>query len=96
MAAAIVALVWANVAPDSYEAFWHTETVAGIGAADLHLDLRDLVNDLLMALFFFVVALEVKRELVTGELRDRRTATVPVLAAVGGAVIPAASKATGS
>ena len=91
MAAAIVALVWANVAPDSYEAFWHTETAAGIGAAELHLDLRGLVNDLLMALFFFVVALEVKREFIFGALRDRTYAALPVAAAFGTMVGAAAS-----
>ena len=83
MAAAIVALVWANVAPGSYDSFWHTETAAGIGPAELHLDLRDVVNDLLMAIFFYVVALEVKREFIFGALRDRSYAALPVAAAFG-------------
>ena len=83
MAAAVVALVWANVDAASYDAFWHTETAAGIGAAELHLDLRDVVNDLLMAVFFFVVALEVKREFIFGALRDRSYAALPVAAAFG-------------
>ena len=65
LAAAIVALVWANAAPHSYEDFWHTEVVAGIGALDLHLDLRGVVNDGLMAVFFYVVTLEVKREFIS-------------------------------
>ena len=60
-----------------------------MGAVALELDLRHWVNDALMAVFFFVVGLEVKRELVIGELRDRRAATLPVLAAVGGVVVPA-------
>jgi len=60
----------------------------GIGSASITEDLQHWVNDGLMALFFFVVALEVKREFTTGELRDRKTATVPVLAALGGAVLP--------
>jgi NhaA family Na+:H+ antiporter len=83
MAAAIVALVWANVAPGSYEAFWHTESAAGVGGFELHLDLRGVVNDLLMAIFFYVVALEVKREFIFGALRDRAYAALPVAAAFG-------------
>ncbi len=83
MAAAILALVWANLAPASYDAFWHTETAAGVGEFELHLDLRDLVNDLLMAIFFYVVALEVKREFIFGALRDRAYAALPVAAAFG-------------
>ena len=59
LAAAVAALAWANAAPHSYEDFWHTEVVAGIGALDLHLDLRGVVNDGLMAVFFYVVTLEV-------------------------------------
>jgi NhaA family Na+:H+ antiporter len=72
--AVAVALVWANVAPHSYEATWRH---------------RAWVNDGLMTLFFFVVGLEIKRELVEGELRDRRTAALPAIAAVGGMVVPA-------
>ncbi len=83
MAAAIGALVWANIAPRSYEAFWHIETAVGIGAAELHLDLREVVNDLLMAVFFYVVALEVKREFLLGALQDRSYAALPVAAAFG-------------
>lgn len=83
--ATAAALVWANVAPDGYATFWTRELDVG-----LHLDLRHWVNDGLMAVFFFVVGLEIKRELVTGELRDRRAATLPVLAAAGGVVLPAA------
>ncbi len=83
LAAAIAALVWANAAPHSYEDFWHTEVVAGIGALDLHLDLRGVVNDGLMAIFFYVVTLEVKREFISGALRDRSYAALPVAAAFG-------------
>ena len=83
LAAAIAALVWANAAPHSYEDFWHTEVVAGIGALDLHLDLRGVVNDGLMAVFFYVVTLEVKREFISGALRDRSYAALPVAAAFG-------------
>jgi NhaA family Na+:H+ antiporter len=88
LAATAAALIWAN-AGGGYLSFWHTELTLGIGSASITEDLQHWVNDGLMALFFFVVALEVKRELVTGDLRDRRTASVPVLAALGGAALPA-------
>jgi NhaA family Na+:H+ antiporter len=83
LGAALVALVWANVAGHSYDDFWSTEGVIALGSLELELDLRHLVNDLLMALFFYVVALEVKREFLHGSLRDRRSAAVPIAAAFG-------------
>jgi NhaA family Na+:H+ antiporter len=92
MAMAIVALVWAN-SPfgDSYVELWETAISLHIGEfIHLDLDLRGWVNDLAMAFFFFVVALEIKRELVRGELRDPRAAALPALAAVGGMIVPAA------
>jgi Na+:H+ antiporter, NhaA family len=90
IAATVVALLWAN-SPfgDGYERLWTTEAGVRIGAADLTMDLRHWVDDGLMALFFLVVGLEVTRELAVGELRDRRTVGVPVLAALGGMVLPA-------
>ncbi len=88
LVATAAALVWANLG-GSYLSFWHTELTLGVGSLSITEDLQHWVNDGLMALFFFVVALEVKREFVTGDLRDRRTATVPVLAALGGAALPA-------
>ena len=88
LVATAAALVWANLG-DSYLSFWHTELTLGVGSLSITEDFQHWVNDGLMALFFFVVALEVKREFVTGDLRDRRTATVPVLAALGGAALPA-------
>jgi len=89
LGATIVAVIWANAVPAGYEATWETHVAAGAGDARLDLDLRHWVNDGLMAIFFFVVGLEIKRELVVGELRDRRAATLPVLAAVGGVAVPA-------
>ncbi len=83
MAAAVAALVWSNAASESYEEFWHTTVNVEVGSLQLSEDLRHLVNDLLMAVFFFVVALEVKREAVLGALRDRAAAAVPVAAAAG-------------
>jgi len=88
--AAAVALVWAN-APfgDSYERFWDTHFELSLGSFHLEESLRDLVNDGLMAIFFFVVGMEIKRELVVGDLRDPKAAALPVFAAVGGMVGPA-------
>ena len=83
LVAAVAALIWGNAAPQSYEDFWHTETTIGVGTIELHLDLLAVVNDLLMAVFFYVVALEVKREFAFGALRDRSYAALPVAAAFG-------------
>ena len=88
--ATIVALVWANSPlKDSYVDLWHTEATIGIGSADITEDLQHWVNDGLMVFFFYVVALEIRWELALGELRDRRAAAVPALAALGGMVVPA-------
>jgi NhaA family Na+:H+ antiporter len=89
LVAACAALVWAN-ASDGYFEFWEQTLTIGVGSLSITEDLRHWVNDGLMAIFFFVVALEIKRELVLGELSDRRTALVPVLAAFGGAALPVA------
>ena len=83
MAAALAALVWANVAAGSYDDLWGTHVVVDVGVWRFDEDLRHVVNDVLMAIFFFVVALEVKRELAFGSLRDRRSAAVPAAAALG-------------
>jgi Na+/H+ antiporter NhaA len=90
LAAALAALVWIN-SPwgSSYEAVWTSELSIRVAGADLSLELREWINDGLMALFFFVVGLEIRRELDLGELRDRRRVAVPVLAAVGGMAVPA-------
>jgi NhaA family Na+:H+ antiporter len=90
LAATLVALLWANAAPDGYTDFWSRHLDVGAGDVALHLDARHWVNDGLMAVFFFIVGLEIKREMVTGELSDRRAATLPILAAVGGVALPAA------
>jgi NhaA family Na+:H+ antiporter len=89
LVATAAALAWANVAAGGYASLWgHTLDVAAGGRA-LRLDLRHWIDDALMAIFFFVVGLEIKRELVAGELRDRRTAVLPALAALGGVALPA-------
>jgi NhaA family Na+:H+ antiporter len=89
LAATATALLWANLANHSYTDVWDHVLTIGIGRFAISEDLGHWVNDGLMAVFFFVVGIEIKRELVQGELRDRRTASLPVVAAVGGMVIPA-------
>jgi NhaA family Na+:H+ antiporter len=88
--ATVVALVWAN-SPWSaaYHSLWETAVRVDVGSFHFDEDLHHVVNDALMAIFFFVVGLEIKRELVTGELRDRRQVALPAFAAVGGMVVPA-------
>ena len=88
--AAAAALFWAN-APfgETYERFWSTPVTVSIGALHLDETLRLVVNDGLMAVFFFVVGLEIKRELATGDLRNPRVAALPAFAALGGMVVPA-------
>ena len=89
LAATAVALLWANVAGDSYRSVWEAETALGPGWLHLDLTLGDWAADGLLAIFFFIAGMEVKRELTVGELADRRAASLPVLAAVGGMVVPA-------
>lgn len=89
-AGAVVALIWVNTpARTAYDTFWSTPVGVRVGSAELVLTLHGLVNDGLMALFFFVVGLEVKREVTIGELSRRDRAIVPAAAAVGGLVVPA-------
>lgn len=91
LAAAVAALVWAN-SPwyHAQEALWETDLSIHLGGlAHLDLTLVEWVNDALMAVFFFVVGLEIKRELVHGELRDPKKAALPAIAAVGGMLVPA-------
>jgi NhaA family Na+:H+ antiporter len=87
--AAAAALVWANVNSAGYVSWWHRELTIGPGGLAITESLVHWVNDALMTVFFFVVGLEIKRELVTGELRDRQRAALPAIAAVGGMVVPA-------
>ena len=90
MVAAAVALGWAN-SPwrAAYSALWATPAGLRVGRFGLEADLGDWVGDGLMTLFFLVVGLEIKRELVAGELRTWRRAVLPVVAAAGGMVVPA-------
>jgi Na+/H+ antiporter NhaA len=89
LAAAVIAIVWANLGA-GYEEFWHLDLRLGVGGSELALDLRHWVNDGLMVLFFFSVGLEISREAVLGELRGARALAAPALAALGGLTVPAA------
>jgi Na+/H+ antiporter NhaA len=87
--AAVAALLWANSPwSDSYESFWTTKLSVSLGTEGISLDLRHWVNEGLMTFFFLVVGLEAKRELDTGELRERRRLAIPVVAALGGMAVP--------
>lgn len=88
LVATAAALVWVNSpAAGSYTIFW--DTTVGEAAIGLRLNLRQWVNDGLMTVFFFVISLEIKHELAEGSLARPRQALVPVLAALGGALVPA-------
>jgi NhaA family Na+:H+ antiporter len=88
--ATVAALIWANSPwSASYEQLWSTPVEFVIGSFRFEEDLLHVVNDGLMALFFLVVGMEIKLELVNGELRDRRNVALPAMAALGGMVVPA-------
>ncbi|MFN2607620.1 MAG: Na+/H+ antiporter NhaA [Acidimicrobiales bacterium] len=91
LAATVAAVAWAN-SPwrAAYGSLLHTGVRLGVGGLTVRRDLVGFVNEALMAVFFFLVGLEVKRELVAGELRSWRTAALPAIAAVGGMALPAA------
>jgi Na+:H+ antiporter, NhaA family len=88
--AAAVAIIWANSPwSEAYQNLWIRQLGLQFDHFRLQLDLRHWINDGLMTSFFFVVGLEIKRELVEGELRNKRKALVPVAAAIGGMIVPA-------
>ena len=88
--ASIAALVWVNSTwSDSYPDLWETVLTVDLGLFSVSEPLERWVNDGLLAIFFFVVGLEIKRELVHGELSSPKKAALPVFAAVGGMAVPA-------
>jgi Na+/H+ antiporter NhaA len=88
LAATIAALVWVNVHEASYLRVWGTEVGAHVGGAGLDLTLREWVNSGLMTFFFFTVGLEARREFDVGELRERSRVMLPLIASIGGMVVP--------
>jgi NhaA family Na+:H+ antiporter len=90
MGTAVFALILANgPLASAYVHFMHTSINLGAGSWSLEMSLHHLVNDGLMALFFFVVGLELKREILVGELANLRNAVLPIGAAIGGMLVPA-------
>ncbi len=87
-AATVAALIWANVSNASYQHVWDTELAIRMGSHGLSMDLRTFVNSGLMALFFLVVGLEARREWDMGELRIRSRLALPLLAGLGGMLVP--------
>jgi Na+/H+ antiporter NhaA len=90
LAGVVAALIWANADLASYERVWHTTLSIRIGSAGVSQNLRGWIDTGLMAFFFFVIGLEARREFDLGELRERRRVALPLLAGVGGMVVPIA------
>ena len=85
-----IALEWANSPwPDSYFRLWETHLSISIGGFELNKSLIHWINDGLMTIFFFVVGLEIKREVMVGELKSFKQAAMPIMAALGGMLVPA-------
>ena len=90
LACTVLALAWANSRwAGSYEQLWETELTVRLGPLTGHSTLHHLINDGLMAVFFFLVGLEIKREMLAGELASIRQAALPIAAAAGGMIVPA-------
>ena len=87
----IVAIIWANSSfGNYYEELWHHKFTIGFADTNFHLSKSLIlwINDGLMAIFFFVIGLEVKREILVGELTTLREASLPIFAAIGGMAFP--------
>ncbi len=87
-AATVAAVIWANISVSAYDSFWATRLSAHAGNLGISMSLHEFVNSGLMALFFMVVGLEARREFDMGELRVRSRLTLPVLAGLGGMLVP--------
>ncbi len=90
LAATVAALLWANLWPASYDHLWHTPIGLSLGSWSYTQPLHFWVNEGLMTIFFFVVGLEIRREIFEGELATLRKAALPLAAALGGMLAPAA------
>jgi len=90
LAATVAALIWANLGGQSYHHLFETRLGISFGSFELAKTLGHWINDALMVVFFFVVGLEIKRELIIGELSSPKKAALPAAAAVGGMLAPAA------
>jgi len=91
MVTALIALVLANgPLAEAYQHLTHTPINLGVGAWQIKMSLHHWINDALMAIFFFVVGLELKREILVGELAKLKNAVLPIGAAIGGMLVPAA------
>ncbi|MDX6208535.1 MAG: hypothetical protein QOE24_926, partial [Frankiales bacterium] len=86
--AAAAALIWTNVAGSSYSTFWDTRLAVSVGHWQIAQSLQAWVNNGLMTFFFFVVGLEARREFDLGELRERRRVILPMMAGIGGLIVP--------
>lgn len=85
----MIAMLWANLGHESYEALLHTQVALTFGAVDLSMTLHHFVNDFLMAIFFLLVGCEIKREVLDGELSSREQIMMPFTLALMGFVVPA-------
>ncbi len=90
LAATFIAMSWANSPwAETYDALWRTPVSVAFGSQVLQKTLLEWVNDGLMAMFFFVIGLEIKREILVGELATWKQAALPLAAAAGGSILPA-------
>ncbi len=89
LAAAVIAMFWANLPGSSYTDLWGAHAAIDFNRLQIDESLRNWVNDGLMTVFFFVAGMEIKRELLHGELAGRQKAALPVVAAAGGMIAPA-------
>ncbi len=86
--AAAAAVIWANVSPVSYDHFWHAYFTLDATVFTVKMSILHWINDGLMAIFFFVVGLEIKREFLAGEMSSVQQASFPIVAALGGMIVP--------
>lgn len=87
--AALIAMIWVNLDHETYGSFWHTHIKLDLVIWSFDQSLQHVVNDVLMVVFFLVVGAEIKREVTHGELRNPRQAALPLMAALGGMLLPA-------